>query len=90
MNLNCSYQSWSKPLIRSCKRTRLEYKGPKVDRKAMCDVSYRNLKFKVSKKVFLNVVPIKGVLRFRLKGVLRFRQKGKLSPCFIKPFEILN
>ena len=40
------------------------------------------LEFKVGDLVFLNVVP--------LKGVIHFGKKDKLSPRFIGPLEILK
>ena len=42
----------------------------------------RDLEFEVSDHVFLNVAP--------MKGVLRFGKREKLSPRFIGPFEILE
>ncbi|XP_038895969.1 uncharacterized protein LOC120084141 [Benincasa hispida] len=46
------------------------------------DVSLKDVEFEAGEKVFLKVVPI--------KGFLRFGKKGKLSPRFIRPFEILE
>jgi hypothetical protein len=40
----------------------------------------RPLEFEVGDRVFLKVSPI--------RGVMRFGKKGKLSPRFIRPFEI--
>ncbi|XP_059302327.1 uncharacterized protein LOC132054301 [Lycium ferocissimum] len=42
----------------------------------------RDLEFSVGDKVFLKVLP--------MKGVMRFGKKGKLSPCFIGPYEIVR
>ena len=42
----------------------------------------RTLEFKVSDRVFLKVMP--------KRGVVRFDKHGKLSPRFIGPFEILE
>ena len=42
----------------------------------------RPLEFKVSDRVFLKVMP--------KRGVIRFRRHGKLLPRFIGPFEILE
>ncbi|KAL0549512.1 hypothetical protein IC582_013996 [Cucumis melo] len=41
-----------------------------------------DLEFDVGDKVFLKVAP--------MKGVLRFERSGKLSPRFVRPFEILE
>ncbi|KAA0041238.1 pol protein [Cucumis melo var. makuwa] len=46
------------------------------------DVRRKDLKFDVGNKVFLKVAP--------MKGVLRFERRGKLSPCYVRPFEILE
>ncbi|XP_070045698.1 uncharacterized protein [Nicotiana tomentosiformis] len=46
------------------------------DRK-VCDVA-----FMVEEQVLLRVLP--------MKGVMRFRKKGKLSPRYIRPFDILE
>ncbi|KAA0036152.1 pol protein [Cucumis melo var. makuwa] len=50
--------------------------------KSYADVRRKDLEFEVRDMVFLNVAP--------MKGVLRFEKKGKLSPRFIGPFEILE
>ena len=42
----------------------------------------QELKFLIGDHVFLQVSP--------MKGVMRFGKKGKLSPCYIGPFEILE
>ncbi|XP_016901428.2 uncharacterized protein LOC107991252 [Cucumis melo] len=42
----------------------------------------RYIEFEVGDMVFLKVVP--------MRGVLRFKRKGKLSPRFVGPFEILK
>jgi len=51
-------------------------------KKSYADVRRRPLEFEVGDHVFLKVSP--------LKGSIRFGQKGKLSPRFIRPFEILQ
>ena len=40
------------------------------------------MEFKAGDKVLLKTSPV--------KGVMRFRQKGKLSPRYVRPFEILE
>lgn len=50
--------------------------------KSYADQRRESIEFEVGEKVFLNVVPI--------KGVLRFGKKGKLRPRFIDLFEILD
>ncbi|KAA0047195.1 pol protein [Cucumis melo var. makuwa] len=50
--------------------------------KSYADVRRRDLEFDVGDKVFLNVAP--------MKGVLRFERRGKPSPRFVGPFEILE
>ncbi|KAL0556245.1 hypothetical protein IC582_004756 [Cucumis melo] len=50
--------------------------------KSYADVRRKDLKFEVGDKVFLKVAP--------MKGVLRFEMRGKLSPRFVRPFEILE
>ncbi|XP_070040374.1 uncharacterized protein [Nicotiana tomentosiformis] len=50
--------------------------------KSYSDKRHRDLEFMVRDKVFLKVSPI--------KGVMRFGKKGKLSPRFIRPYEILE
>ncbi|KAL0546201.1 hypothetical protein IC582_016107 [Cucumis melo] len=50
--------------------------------KSYADVRRKDLKFDVRDMVFLKVAP--------MKGVLRFEKKGKLSPRFVRPFEILE
>ena len=50
--------------------------------KSYADVRRRNLEFEEGDPVFLTVAP--------MKGILRFGRKGKLSPRFIRPFEILE
>ncbi|XP_073304532.1 uncharacterized protein [Primulina huaijiensis] len=46
------------------------------------DQRRRDLEFAVSVHDFVKVTP--------MKGVMRFEKKGKLSPRFIRPFEILE
>ncbi|KAA0037243.1 pol protein [Cucumis melo var. makuwa] len=50
--------------------------------KSYADVRCKDLEFDVGDKVFLKVAP--------MKRVLRFEKKGKLSPRFVRPFEILE
>ena len=50
--------------------------------KSYADVRRRPLEFEVSDHVFLKVMP--------KRGVVRFGKRGKLSPRFIRPFEILE
>ena len=50
--------------------------------KSYADVRHRPLEFKVGDHVFLKVMP--------KRGVVRFGKRGKLSPRFIRPFEILE
>ena len=50
--------------------------------KSYADVRRRPLEFEVGDHVFLEVMP--------KRGVIRFGKRGKLSPRFIRPFEILE
>ena len=50
--------------------------------KSYVDRRRRPLEFKVGDHVFLKVMP--------KRGVVRFSKSGKLSPSFIRPFEILE
>lgn len=50
--------------------------------KSYVDNRWRDLSFEVGNKVFLKVAP--------MKGVMRFGKKGKLSPRFVRPFDILE
>ena len=50
--------------------------------KSYADVRRRELEFQVDDCVFLNVSP--------MKGVLRFGKKGKLSPRYVGPYKILK
>jgi len=50
--------------------------------RSYADNRRRDLEFEVGNRVFLKILP--------WKGVLRFSRKGKLSPRYIKPFEILE
>ena len=50
--------------------------------KSYADVRRRPLEFEVGDHVFLKVMP--------KRGVVRFGERGKLSPRFIRPFEILE
>ena len=51
-------------------------------KKSYVDVRRQPLEFEVGDHVFLKVMP--------KRGVVRFDQHGKLSPRFIRPFEILE
>ena len=50
--------------------------------KSYADIRRRPLEFEVGDNVFLKVMP--------KRGVVRFGKRGKLSPRFIRPFEILE
>ena len=50
--------------------------------KRYVDVQRRPSKFEVGDHIFLKVMP--------KRGVVRFDKRGKLSPRFIRPFEILE
>jgi len=50
--------------------------------KSHANTRRRDLEFTEGDKVFLKVAP--------MKVVARFGKKGKLSPCYIRPFEILE
>ena len=50
--------------------------------KSHADQRRRPLEFEVGDHVFLKVMP--------KRGVVRFSKRGKLSPRFIRPFEILE
>ncbi|XP_070003511.1 uncharacterized protein [Nicotiana sylvestris] len=57
-------------------------KAAQSHQKFYSDKRHRELEFMVGDKVFLKVLP--------MKGVMRFGKKGKLSPRFIGPYEILE
>ena len=50
--------------------------------KSYADVRRRPLEFKAGDHVFLKVMP--------KRGVIRFGKRGKLSPRYIRPFELLE
>ena len=50
--------------------------------KSYADVRRRSLEFKAGDHVFLKVMP--------KRGVIRFGKRGKLSPRYIRPFEVLK
>jgi hypothetical protein len=50
--------------------------------KSYVDTRRRQLEFEEGDHVYLKVLPIRGMIRFKVKG--------KLSPRFIRPFEILK
>ncbi|XP_060216487.1 uncharacterized protein LOC132643973 [Lycium barbarum] len=50
--------------------------------KSYTNTRHRELEFAVCDKVFLKVSP--------MKGVMQFESKGKISPCFIRPYEIVR
>ena len=50
--------------------------------KSYADIRRRPLEFEVGDHVFLKVMP--------KRGVIRFGKRGKLSPRYIRPFEVLE
>ena len=50
--------------------------------KSYVDQRRRDLEFEEGDKVYLKILP--------MKGVVRFGKKGKLSPRYVVPFEILQ
>ncbi|KAA3473766.1 DNA/RNA polymerases superfamily protein [Gossypium australe] len=50
--------------------------------KSYMDLKQKDIEFQIEEKVFLKVSP--------WKKILRFGRKGKLSPRFIRPFEIIE
>ena len=50
--------------------------------KSYADMRRKDIRYKIGEKVFLKVSP--------WKKVMRFRKKGKLSPRFIKPYEVIE
>ena len=50
--------------------------------KSYADSRHRDLQFEIGDRVFLNISP--------WKGVLRFGKRGKLSPRYIGPYEIVS
>ena len=50
--------------------------------KSYFDIKWKALELEIGDKVFLQVAP--------MKGVMRFGKKGKLSPRFVGPFEVLE
>ncbi|XP_041011422.1 uncharacterized protein LOC121255208 [Juglans microcarpa x Juglans regia] len=50
--------------------------------KSYADNRRLHLEFEVGNKVFLRITP--------MRGVMRFGKKGKLSPRYVRPFEILD
>ena len=67
---------------KAVQKIRVRMHSAQSRQKSYADVRRRNLEFKEGDPVFLNVAP--------MKGILRFGRKGKLSPRFIGPFEILE
>nr|GFB67528.1 putative nucleotidyltransferase, ribonuclease H [Tanacetum cinerariifolium] len=57
-------------------------KEARTRQKSYADKHHRSIEFQPGDRVFLNVSPVRGVKRFGIKG--------KLSPRFIRPFEILD
>ena len=51
-------------------------------KKSYADLKRRDMEYEVGDKVFLEVSP--------WRKILRFGKKGKLSPRFIRPYEILE
>ena len=50
--------------------------------KSYADMKRKDVYYEIGEKVFLKVSP--------WKKVMRFRRKGKLSPRFIKPYELIE
>jgi len=50
--------------------------------KSYADVRRRDIEFWVDDWVFLKVSP--------MKGVMRFKRKGKLSPRYVRPYEVIR
>ena len=50
--------------------------------KSYYDIKRKALELEIGDKVFLQVAP--------MKGVMRFGKKGKLNPRFVGPFEVLE
>ena len=50
--------------------------------KSYADMKIKDIRYEISKKVFLKVSP--------WKKVMRFGKKGKLSPIFIGPYEVIE
>ncbi len=48
--------------------------------KSYADLRWKDVEFAMDDYMFLNLSPI--------KGVMRFGKKDKLAPCYIRPFEI--
>ena len=57
-------------------------RATKSKHKSYADISHRNLEFEVGDNVLLEVMP--------MKGVLRFKHKDRLRSCFLETFEILD
>ena len=64
------------------KLIRQRLKAAPSRQKSYTDKHRRPLEFQVGDSVFLKVAP--------MMGVMRFRKKRKLSPKYIRPFEILE
>ncbi|KAA0026261.1 pol protein [Cucumis melo var. makuwa] len=71
-------QSTNKPI----QKIRARMQIAQSRQKSYAEVRQKDLEFDVGDKVFLEVAP--------MKGVLRFEKNGKLSPHFVGPFEILE
>ena len=50
--------------------------------KSYADKRHKSIEFTVGEQIFLNMSP--------MRGIMRFGKKGKLSPRYIGPFEILE
>ena len=50
--------------------------------KSYIDMKRKDIRYEIGEKVFLKVSP--------WKKVIRFGKKGKLSPRFIKPYEVIE
>ena len=68
--------------VETIRRIREHIKVAQSRQKSYADKRRRPLEFQVGDKVFLKVSPTKGVKRF---GV-----RGKLSPRYIRPYEIIE
>jgi hypothetical protein len=64
------------------RRIQENFKAAKLRQESYANKRRRPLQFEVGDHVYLKVSPMKGVKRFRVKG--------KLSPCYIRPFPILE
>ena len=61
---------------------RKQMKEAQDRQKSYADLHRRNLEFEVGDHVFLKISPV--------KGAMRFGKSNKLSPRYVRPFEILR